>query len=1422
MATNENPDNPPLSSATLASTAPTTTTPENAAVIPDERDVLDRVVTLGEIDRPTEVGADVVAELVPVLHIENPHSAAAQGVYVDEERLIRESPSTQETTPIELVPLHAQTAPTDGAERLAGCNLDSSPFQSDHAVLSEHGRFTVVSPQAAQATLGDPATAPAPRLDQQLRRSNESHSLRTADLAGDAASSAPPEPVSPLSWRPLSFSLWSLGLLGVLTIAANAALLYLFITSEKNQGVAPVATVPVLVRRFVPTAGQSQSHIANVRSQTVLSTTNHVAAITALRLLWGHIDFRVRQLQPWVALKEGATSTVKGIDADYISTFMPKKLWLAIRNRHWLVVCTMVGTLLWIAMVVFAGGLFHEADVQVTRQVQLVVPDRFDAAAFLGRPGPDSRMVYTLLAVGQDRFRLSLPPGTTFEYAAQGFGLGPGTNREIGNRSRSLAGSVDVFVGELECETGETSYVPEWVGFCGPSSGDGTVCSSGPGFLVNVTTPSCELVNLTAPAQQSSGGYENPIPNDQYYGQVQLVNCSDPTSPTGSGHRDYRLLVTLLLSREFRSNVIPCKGCSPVGPPFLEMLHLSHILCKPWYRIVPGLVTVTVNGDGDGDGDGIRSSLSVQVPEGGGATTTLEGVTPDDFTFKFVNSLMAASQVEHLFSSTNETVHVPTPLRLAMLHSSHSIDDMLEPRVLEQSFVKLYQALSAQFAKTQMMGPATTTTTIPGTATFVERRLLVRRVSFGGMQELFLLMYALMLCLAWHLGSWELPRDPSSMAAVALLLRGSRHLLGRVEGLGHVPRTQTAEIVGRERRFHVRRGPGAASFEIVEAEAAEPADAGQVETETALPSTEPAAAATDTALLKHWTGYPMKWYGIALYTAVPLLLIIGLEISFWQINSKDVLGGVLPVTAVRNVWAYLPVAVMVVASLVLVSFNLTVVTTTPFLALHKGHCAPRDGVLADYLARPSLFALPMALRRRHWAVAAASVVSIIGVFLAIVAGGLFYEEGVPLSVRLVAEPAHVFLPAPFNETENTIPGLYAHLIVQNNLTYPDGTYRDLVLPFLDLKKLREQVDDSLADEDTIMEVELPALRPRLACLPMRSDHIRIDRRLGQDGVPQLDPVIGIPLPRCVASVVDPFEEDGISRLAYDLGYFPDRGYFGGVGTFGLPSESCPAIFVVLGKVDGLTVQDVSAIGCTGRVTEVSVRAAFRLHAGDDGISLASPPSIISGDNRAQNVSEHSMYFLSHVFSEVDVTAPQNDDDTGAVIDSFLQAAVYGSRGVPLADLLGRNGSNTTQLAARVSELYGIATAQYVDQTWRFEMTEEERNTAKAFPAQVTYPNRIWLRQSLVETRLLDAMLATLVLCAVGVYLLVRPNSVVPKNPHPILSIASLVAGSKWMHLLESEQSVAEAVANRTFSLKWWEGSEDDGLGRYGIDMDGRA
>ena len=234
------------------------------------------VVIPDETDTPTDLGSNVVAEPVPVPHPDHqdneqpsPHSSTARVESLDERALVQqEEPlNTGESDDIELVSIHARTSQTGHTNGLTDHDIHSPPSQPEQTEVSVYERPLTEIPQvapAAPAALGEPEITEARRVDHHSRSSNDSNDPEVADPGGDPPSTAPHDPVPP-SWRPLSFSLWSLSLLTALTLAANTALLYLFIISETNQGVAPVADIPILVRRFVPTAGQSR--ISNAKSK---------------------------------------------------------------------------------------------------------------------------------------------------------------------------------------------------------------------------------------------------------------------------------------------------------------------------------------------------------------------------------------------------------------------------------------------------------------------------------------------------------------------------------------------------------------------------------------------------------------------------------------------------------------------------------------------------------------------------------------------------------------------------------------------------------------------------------------------------------------------------------------------------------------------------------------------------------------------------------------------------------------------------------------------------------------------------------------------------------------------------------------------------------------------------------------------------
>jgi hypothetical protein len=62
--------------------------------------------------------------------------------------------------------------------------------------------------------------------------------------------------------------------------------------------------------------------------------------------LWRQVDFANKILMPWEELRTGPSSADKTLLLDYISPLLPVSLWMAIRNRHWAVVMSILGQLL--------------------------------------------------------------------------------------------------------------------------------------------------------------------------------------------------------------------------------------------------------------------------------------------------------------------------------------------------------------------------------------------------------------------------------------------------------------------------------------------------------------------------------------------------------------------------------------------------------------------------------------------------------------------------------------------------------------------------------------------------------------------------------------------------------------------------------------------------------------------------------------------------------------------------------------------------------------------------------------------------------------------------------------------------------------------------------------------------------------------
>ncbi|KAH0539151.1 hypothetical protein FGG08_004323 [Glutinoglossum americanum] len=1113
---------------------------------------------------------------------------------------------------------------------------------------------------------------------------------------------------------------------------------------------------------------------------------------------------------------------------------MPKKLCVAVKNRHWMVVLTIGGNLLWLLMIVFSTSLFLENNVNIIdSNAELLVLNQFDGRGledrfnflppagnidlpdidvrilevprgFNGASGVDSRVLSSVVAFNHPDFELGYPLGTTPEYATQSF-----ASSDLNLKDRSPSAMVDVFSSDLECEVGRLDSLPELVPDCGssPSSpGNDDLCNKIPAYILNITTPSCQVVNASIALP---GHTTRDKKLDQgYYGGTHFVECLDDSS--SSEDLQYRLLVTLVWSSSSESTEPAIKGGTRIGPPAISMVRSNHLLCKPSYSIHNALVTVpsTIGFDP-------KTYVQVQDINDASKGRTLDGLSQDNFTALFGHALQDTSFIERLLPANNGTIRVSSSLRVLMLRNpAISIEDLFDQDVLEREFRATFRQIAAQLAKYNLLRPANAITR--GSLSHREDRVVVSQLSFGLVQGAFALIYiflgVFMFNISINISRWSLPRDPDSMAATSVLLKDSRELLDRLEPLSHLRRTGIRKEIS-DQMYQIRASPGADETVF----AIEPSETPPGERSKASRFKKMIMTMTTMMVKKKkkkkaldqlgWGMYPMKWWGIAIFIVGPILLITGLELSFRLVNSREVLHWEIPGKQVTYVWQYLPAAIMVIASLLLTSFAMSVLTTVPYHALRQGRASAKNSVLMNYVSQPAPEALRLALRRKHWPVVFASLTAIIASFLVIVVGGLFTVEWVSVVKPIEFTANDTFSPSFFGESNNTIPGISASLIILNNVTYPDKVYGDLVLP-----RFARSSTPSLSkapDNLATFNLRIPVLQPQISCDTIPSKGIEVEV-LRNGNSTTFGPAIAIPLLSCAG--LSPFGDAVPLKTDFDAGTIPPNGYFGGVRFWG----GCPNFFVVFGKAGKNSIEDVSALGCTGWVSEIQASFNFTFNNFTSNFTISKPPEIHLETSR--NISNVSLSILQPLFGPVDL-APNGST---SAVGSFLQAAIYGVNGVRPEDLLGRNGTNTSRLENRVAELYRLTAAQYIDRGWRRDINSTSAEASapeNTFHGFIEFKVRPQLKQNMPETRILDSLLGAIFICVLATYILIWPGRAipdVPKNPHAIASVASLFAGSRLMRDLQGTGSI-DPWAGKTFSLEEW--TEEGGRLRFGIDQD---
>ena len=184
--------------------------------------------------------------------------------------------------------------------------------------------------------------------------------------------------------------------------------------------------------------------------------------------------------------------------------------------------------------------------------------------------------------------------------------------------------------------------------------------------------------------------------------------------------------------------------------------------------------------------------------------------------------------------------------------------------------------------------------------------------------------------------------------------------------------------------------------------------------------------------------------------------------------------------------------------------------------------------------------------------------------------------------------------------------------------------------------------------------------------------------------------------------------------------------------------------------------------------------------------------------------------------------PQINSSSG-YLDGYFSAAVYGQDGIPESNLASAEFDE--KVADRVRHVQAMIRAQQYNLCARVDIPADTTNPP--LNATATNPNQLRLVQQPISTRVLEALLAVMLLCGLLVACLLDTKKVLPKNPCSIAALASLLAdsrlvdeqsgilppGAEWM----SEAELKERLSGYRFRMGWFNQTEKGG-GRFTIDV----
>ncbi|KIW14337.1 hypothetical protein PV08_07119 [Exophiala spinifera] len=1089
----------------------------------------------------------------------------------------------------------------------------------------------------------------------------------------------------------------------------------------------------------------------------------------AIAAFWTQVEFRTMQMMPWIIMAKGHASAHESVLLDYVSMWNVAAMFTAAKRKHWVVSIVVLGTLLVKVLIVLSTGLFVKQDIITESSATFTLASTLDDSSFTDAFQQTAPADSYFVSVGIVSQNLSSPVGTLNNLVYETVNVDNSTN---------VTSTVDVKVLSLTMTCESAKLLPY-----DPSSPGNTWNDT-----MQIESATCKNaswwtnMNFT---QEGDGYFLWNSPGccscrDQ--GAVALLEASTISNRYSY---DWRLMM-------YGGNRKPGGDRTVLINPTFDTVDFQPLICKPSHMLHQGRVVFQ---------PGLDASAPPAQTELGDPTN----ITTIDNNIAQRLFLRAYKAFYNGNGGQLDTAYLIDP----GWDGDHSL--FFDPDYLAQQAQNTLPVMMAQVAKDNILTPSDSVA--EGSVSSRQSRLSIRTLSFIATQVTLVLLCFISGCLIWSDIRDVCPRDPVTIAGLSTILAPSTNLNTLLRDSGAYSVEQLEKLLsGHWFRTETQTGT---RFSIeCEATAVEPH------------STALLCGQRDVAW---WRPVTARWPLRALTILAPIIFIGGLELLYQVSAKNDGLASTSTESVMYYTFIYVPALLVFVVRTIYDMLDFTARTAQQYHLLARGNADAEGSIFQNHHRRIPILAFLSALKRKHWAVISSTFAVLIAPVLSITVSSLFtsFDTTTTQSVNLVqqsrwniSDPSSgiYYTPDwyPGIEIRDSLLGinLYAGqqaltggLIENFNLSYPQWTYERFVFPHFDLQS-GTKVTANLTKRQVRSRV--PALQGNLNCNHTSGTSSFANDVFSFDGFQ-----FGSQEDNCGYPEALSFQNYDRQRPSYDFEFYNQTGNNASVGTVDLTSRpDCPTIVFMLAEIDSGNSTKATVLQCRPRIELLDVDVLLDYPSWQFDVN--SPPQAVPGSETVL----YDGYFNS-----------TRGGDVFPGIEEF-QVILLSQQGgfdwLPklsnLTHLSTAELMDASTLSREMSRLYGIVVPQLIN-TYATEVnTKPSGDDPGQAPvaAILLNPTQPRIKQNMIATRVLEAIFATMVVCALSSMLFVDTHKVMPKNPYSIAAVASLLAGSRILEAMppgsewwrDKELKTIGIFEAMKFRMGWWKHHD---MSRFMID-----